>query len=82
MTKYWEKETPVTVTTNKNVLQYYPKAGKLSVARSAWTDDDGKERQGKTVCFDIDALLESGTEAINSTRAMLADIMEQLNEKI
>lgn len=79
MSKYWEQEKPRTVNTNKNVLQFYEKAGKLSVARLPWTDKDGTEQQGKTVCFDIAALLESDTEAIKETRSILAKIVSGID---
>lgn len=82
MTKYWETETPVTVTTNKNVLQHYEEAGKLAVARLPWKDDDGKDRQGKTVTLDVAALLESDTEAVRQTRGIFADIVRQLDRRL
>ena len=36
---YWDDEAPVKATTGKNVMEYYQKAGKLSISRLPWTDD-------------------------------------------
>lgn len=82
MSRYWENETPETITTNKNVLQYYRQAGKLSIARLPWQDQDGKERQGKTVCFDVEALLQSGAPALKDTRTVLAGIVEEIDRTL
>jgi len=81
-TKYWESETPTTITTSKNVLSYYPNAAQLAVARSNWTDENGDERQGKTVTFNIAALLENDIVTITATRDMLAAIIERINVHI
>lgn len=82
MTKYWENETPTIITAGKNVLQYYTEACKLSVCRLPWTDNEGKERQGKTVCFDVAALLEDSGSEMEAVRAVLADIIERIDEQL
>jgi len=82
MSKYWETETPATVTTNKNVLLYYSGAEKLSVSRPPWTDDDGNERQGKTVTYDVGAVLESGAEAMAAARGVFTAIVQRIDERL
>lgn len=76
---YWQKETPKTITTTKNVLQFYPNAGKLAVARPHWTDDEGKQRQGKTVTIDIESLILS--EDKDTAKAVFTEILEMLGEE-
>ena len=80
MSKYWITESPVTITTAKNVLQYYCQAGKLHVCRPAWTDDKGIERQGKTVALDLTALLEC--EDLSAARELFEDILEKIDERL
>jgi len=80
--KYWENERPLTVKTNKNILQFYPEAGQLSVARSPWEDSNGVERQGKTVTLNLSALCESGMEALSGARDVFAAIVQMIDERI
>lgn len=50
--RYWEKEKPVEVSTNRISLQYFPKAGKLQVS-ILWLDrETGEKRRGRTVTID------------------------------
>lgn len=56
--KYWDSEIPITITTKSNVLRWYPSAGKLQVSRPDWPDAEGAMQRGKTVVFDVAALLE------------------------
>ena len=79
-TKYWENEKPTTISTAKNVLQYYRDAEKLHVARPLRTDDKGTERQGKTVALDITALHEC--EDLNGAREVFADILAKITERM
>lgn len=53
---FWETETPVTATTGKNEIEYFPQAGKLTISRPSWTDDKGEVRRGKTVVLDLEAV--------------------------
>lgn len=53
---FWETETPVTATTGKNELEYFPQAGKLTISRPSWTDGHGEVRRGKTVTLDLEAV--------------------------
>ena len=82
MAKYWESEIPQVIKTNKNVLQYYPVAEKLGVMRPMWTDDNGKERPGKSVTMDISALLESDAETIRAARGVFADIVGYIDNRL
>jgi len=82
MAKYWETETPTTITTNRNVIQYYHDAEKLSVARLPWTDATGNERQGKTVTFDIDAVYESGEDVMEAVRDVCAAIADRIEQRL
>ena len=82
MSKYWITEIPTTITTPKNTLQFYSAAGKLSIAKPSWGDDNGVMRQGKTVVFDIAALMESDTDTLTAARDMFAAIVEQITERL
>ena len=82
MAKYWETETPTTITTNRNVIQYYHDAEKLSVARLPWTDASGKERQGKTVTLDIDAIHESGVDVLEATKEVFTAIADRIEQRL
>ena len=72
MEKYWENETPVEITTEKNVLRYYKKAGKLQISNPSWTNKDGEVKQGKTVTLDLAALKGS-----DEGRELLRKIVEE-----
>ena len=82
MDKYWESETPQVITTNKNVLQYYPVAEKLSVMRPVWTDENEKEHPGKAVTLDVACLLESDVETIRAARRVFADIVGYIDNRL
>jgi len=82
MEKYWESESPMTITTGSNVLQYYPVAEKLSVSRPGWTDADGNERLGKTVALNIEALLESGVATMEAAREVFANIIASIDARL
>ena len=82
MNKYWKAEIPKTISTGKNILQYYRESEKLSVARLPWTDKDGAERQGKTVALDISALTESGTDTLTAAREVFAEIVQSIDERL
>ena len=56
---YWDSETPIVITTKKNVFRFFEKSGKLQVSQSSWRNREGIEMQGKTVTIDIASLLES-----------------------
>jgi len=64
---YWEHETPKVVDTGKNVLRYFPEAGKLQISMPYWTNDAGEERPGKTVTLDLTAVQET-PEAVELMR--------------
>ncbi|CBK43885.1 protein of unknown function [Nitrospira defluvii] len=56
---YWEKESPLKVTTDKLRICYYPTAGKLQIS-AGWKDrDTGKVRYGRTVVLDTASLTAS-----------------------
>lgn len=73
MMNYWERETPIKAATRRNNIEYYPIAGKLSVARPAWVDENGEERRGKTVTVDIAALKES-PDAVEIFKSIAAEL--------
>ena len=68
---YWEQEQPKVVDTGKNILRYFPQAGKLQVCQPNWTDGTGQEKQGKTVTLDIQALTEM-PEAVDILKEILS----------
>ncbi len=74
--KYWEEEIPVVVETDKNVLSWYPEAGKLQVANPCWYDDDGRQRVGKTVVIDMEALMKSGN--LHQATGIFKEILTRL----
>ena len=53
---FWETEKPRVVDTGRNVLEYFPGAKRLSIAKPNWTNANGEEKRGKTVMLDLDAL--------------------------
>ena len=53
--KYWQEEPGKIIDTGKNVLEYYPRAMKLSVAKPSWTNAMGEVKRGKTVVLDLSA---------------------------
>ena len=56
MENFWETEKPMTANTGKNVIEYSPDAGKLSISKPNWTDREGNEKRGKTVLLDLAAV--------------------------
>ena len=82
MAKYWEKEKPLIVTTSKNVMQFFSEAGKLSVAKPPWRDDNDVEKQGKTVVYDLGALMESSVDTLTAARDLFGNILGQITERL
>ncbi len=74
--RYWEEETPVVVETAKNVLRWFPRAGKLQISLPNWTDKEGSEKPGKTVTLDVEALQvsEDRERAAEMLRGVLSDL--------
>lgn len=56
---YWEKESPVQVTTDTVRICYYPTAGKLQISAGWKNRDTGKVRYGRTVVLDTASLTAS-----------------------
>ena len=54
--KYWQEEPGKIIDTGKNVLEYYPRAMKLSVAKPSWTNAMGEVKRGKTVVLDLSSV--------------------------
>ena len=73
---WWTKEEPQVVRTRKNVLRWYPQAGKLQVSRPDWVDDDGETKTGKTTTIDVRALCDD--EAAHSAKVLLQEIADML----
>ena len=53
MENFWETEKPMTADTGRNIIEFFPDAGKLSISKPNWTDKEGNEKRGKTVLLDI-----------------------------
>lgn len=51
-----QEEPGKIIDTGKNVLEYYPRAMKLSVAKPSWTNAMGEVKRGKTVVLDLSAV--------------------------
>lgn len=73
---YWEYENPLVIETTKNVLRYFPQAGKLQVSLPSWTNDKGEEQPGKTVTLDVESLQlsEDREKAIDILQSVLAEL--------
>lgn len=67
---YWDKESPLKVTTDNVRICYYPIAGKLQISAGWKNHDTGKVRYGRTVVLDT-ASLTSSPEA----RALFATVL-------
>ena len=72
--RYWQEEPGKVIDTGKNVLEYYPKAGKLSIAKPSWTNTVGEVKRGKTVVLDL-AAVKANPEAVAMFRR-IADRLE------
>ena len=70
--KYWENEQPITASTKRNVFKLFKNADKLQVSNPNWTNDDGQEKQGKTVTIDLEAL-RAVPEALELMRQALTE---------
>lgn len=73
--RYWEDETPIIADTGKNVLRYFPQAGRLQIANPEWIKN-GEQRRGKTVTLNVTAAADNA-EAVRLLKAMMKDIEEQ-----
>lgn len=67
---YWERETPLRVTTDKIRICYYPTAGKLQISAGWKNRDTGKVRYGRTVVLDTASLT-----AHPETRALIETVL-------
>ena len=74
---WWETETPEEIYTKSNVLRWYPRAGKLQVARPDWTDDEGQVKTGKTVTLNVQAVKDAGEG--QKAAAILQTIIDMLS---
>ena len=73
---WWNDEQPKVARTKKNVLRWYPQAGKLQVARPDWTDENGEIKTGKTATVDVVALHDD--ESAESARMIFQEIADAL----
>lgn len=71
---YWKDAPDIEVDTEKNVLRYYKEAAKLQISMPKWKDEDGNEKNGKTVTINLDALKETdgGIELLQNVIASIA----------
>jgi len=75
---YWEKEHPVVLFSEKNRMEWYPKAGMLSISKPEWEGPDGHPRQGKTVVLNLPAMADS--EHREAALEMFRTIVRKLEE--
>lgn len=68
--RYWDSEEPVVADTGKNILRYFPQAGRLQVSLPNWTNDSGQQRHGRTITIDLNALCKC-PDAVNITKRIL-----------
>lgn len=54
MVKYWENEKPETAQSERNIINYYRKAGKIQIAGLFLDKNSNEFKQGKTSTLDID----------------------------
>ena len=73
--RYWQEEPGKIIDTGKNVLEYYPRAMKLSIAKPSWKNARGEEKRGKTVVLDLSAVRDNPEAA-----AMFRRIAERMKE--
>ena len=74
--QWWLEEQPVEVRTQKNVLRYYPKAGRLQLSRPDRLGLDGMSTVGKTVSLDLQAVRDA--EQAEDAIALLQQVMDSL----
>jgi len=68
---YWETERPIAADTGRNVLEYYPQAGQLSISKPSWVDKStGETKRGKTVTLDL-AAVKKTPKAMELLRTVL-----------
>jgi len=79
---YWESETPIAITTTRNVIQYYPRAQRLSIFRGSFADSEGHIRPGKVVSLDLLALLQSNAEDLGAARSIFVDIVDSIDRRL
>ncbi len=73
---FWEKEHPNVLFSEKNRMEWYPKAGMLSIGKPEWAGPDGYPRQGKNVVLNIPAIAAS--EHRQAALDMFREIVRQL----
>ena len=76
MNNYWQTETPIVAASAKNVLRWFPKAGRLQVSLPDWTGGNGKTNPGKTVTLNVEALRESGD--LEAARRIFREVLASL----
>ena len=74
--RYWQEEPGKVIDTGKNVLEYYPRAMKLSIAKPSRTNAMGEVKRGKTVVLDL-AAVKANPEAAAMFRR-IADRMKEV----
>lgn len=70
---FWETEKPRIVNTGRNVLEYFPGAQRLSIAKPNWINAAGEEKRGKTVMLDLNAVKDC-PEAANIFREIVGNL--------
>ena len=82
MRNFWEKETPVRVKTDRGTLEYFRDHERLTFSRPPWVDENGDERRGKTIVFDLHALFESGADTLKIARGVFADVLFRIDDRL
>ena len=77
---FWETEKPRVVNTGRNVLEYFPTAQRLSIAKPNWINAAGEEKRGKTVMLDLQAVKDC-PEAANIFREIVGNRYCKVNMK-
>jgi hypothetical protein len=69
---YWLEETPTEARTERVILTYYPKGGKLQVSALFSDKETGAARRGKTVTLD-----QEDFELHPEARELVAKVLEE-----
>jgi predicted transcriptional regulator len=71
--RYWEEEESICATSEVNVFRYFPQAMRLQVCLPDWIDENGIQKQGKTVPINLTKLRNT-----KSTLEFLKDVLNDL----
>lgn len=79
--QFWADETPQIFSTRTNVLRFYKKSGIISVSAPDFPDrKSGEMRIGKTVCLQIQPLIEK-PDTLNALIDILCNVRDQIPQQ-